>query len=449
MNDTIVAISTAVMNGAISIIRLSGNEAISITNSIFKGKNLNNVDSHTINYGYIIDGDNLIDEVLVTVMKAPKTYTMEDIVEINCHGGITTTNKVLELLIKKGARIAESGEFTKRAFLNGRIDLIQADSINNLIETKSEAARSIYMRGLSGKTSSLIRELRDELVTIIANIEVNIDYPEYTDVDEVTNDVLREKLVKFKNKLINIIKLSEDSKIITSGINIGIIGRPNVGKSSLLNALLEEDKAIVTDIPGTTRDIVEGSINLDGVILNIVDTAGIRETDDVVEKIGVSRSLDIIDKSDLVVLMLNNNDTLSEEDILLLDKTNEKKRIIIINKIDLDNVLDRSKINDYIEISAKDNIGIDNFKNKIKELFNLGEININNNEVLTSARSIGFLKKALDKINISIENIDNSLPIDIVEIEVKSAWEILGEIIGETYTEEFLDNLFSKFCLGK
>ena len=366
MDDTIVAISTALGEGAISIIRMSGNEAVTILKKVFKHKNLDSIKSHTIYYGYIVDGEDIIDEVLVSIMLKPKTYTREDVVEINAHGGITTTNKILEVLIKNGARLALAGEFTKRAFLNGRIDLIQADSINNLIETKSDAGRKVFINGLSGKTSSLIRSLRDELVTILGNIEVNIDYPEYTDIEKITNEKFKCSLNLFADKLKTIIKNSENGMVLTSSIKVGIIGRPNVGKSSLLNALLEEDKAIVTDIPGTTRDIVEGSINLDGIILNVIDTAGIRNTDDVVEKIGVSKSLSIIDNSDLIILILNNNDYIDKDDLELLDKTKDMKRIIVVNKIDLDNKLDKNMLDDYIEISVKEDIGIDLIKDKIK-----------------------------------------------------------------------------------
>ncbi len=449
MDDTIVAISTAVGDGAISIIRMSGNDSLSILKKIFICKDLDNINSHTIHYGYIKYNNEIIDEVLVSIMLKPRTYTKEDIVEINTHGGRATTNKVLEILIELGARLATPGEFTKRAFLNGRIDLIQADSINSLIEAQTDSARKVFINGLSGKTSSLIRSLRDELVTILANIEVNIDYPEYTDVLVVTNNFFKDMLNIFLNKLDNIIKRSEEGIIITTGIKVGIIGRPNVGKSSLLNTLLEEEKAIVTDIPGTTRDIVEGYINIDGINLNIIDTAGIRNTNDVVEKIGVSKSLSVIDSSDLIILILNNNEELTEEDFDLLNMTKNKKRIIIINKIDLDSKIDKKLISDYIEVSVKEDIGIDLIKDRIKLLFNLGEINLDNSNLLTNTRSIGCLKKAKNKIVEAIDNIDKDIPIDMVEFDVREAWEILGEIIGETYTDEFLDNLFSKFCLGK
>lgn len=450
MNDTIAAISTALGVGAISIIRVSGSESIEIVNKIFKGKDLTKVNSHTINYGHIIDNNEIIDEVLVSIMKAPKTFTTEDIVEINSHGGISTTNKILELVLNNGARLAEPGEFTKRAFLNGRIDLIEADGIMNLISSKTEKSRIISINQLSGKVSNNIKELRKKLIGIISNIEVNIDYPEYEDIEVLTNEKILPSLLDFKEKLFEIIKKSEEGKIINEGINVGIIGRPNVGKSSLLNNLLEEDKAIVTDIEGTTRDIVEGTINLNGIILNIIDTAGIRETENIVEKIGVEKSKNIINKSDLVILILNNNEELTKEDIELLDKIKSKKHIVLINKIDLKQKIDLSKIpNNYLKISVKDNIGIEELKKEIINLFNLGELETGDLSYLTDARSISLLKKSLNYIEESIKSINNNEPIEIVEFNIKDAWETLGEIIGETYKEELIDELFSRFCLGK
>lgn len=450
MNDTIAAISTALGVGAISIIRVSGPDSIQIVNNLFKGKDLTKVDTHTIHYGHIIDKDEIIDEVLVSVMKAPKTFTTEDIVEINSHGGISTTNKVLELLLTNGARLAEPGEFTKRAFLNGRIDLIEADGIMNIIASKTDKARQQSINQLSGKVSNRIKSLRDELIQIIANIEVNIDYPEYEDIEEVTTDKIKPSLLAFKQELANIIEKSVEGKIINQGINVGIFGRPNVGKSSLLNALLEEDKAIVTDIEGTTRDIVEGTINVNGVILNIIDTAGIRETDNVVEKIGVEKSKSIMDTCDLSILILNNNEPLTEEDTNLLNTLKDKKHIIIINKIDLENKLDVSQIPDnYLKISVAQDKGIEELKQKIIELFNLGEIETEDLTYLSDARSISLLNKALTFIEESLTSIDNEEPIEMAEMSIKEAWNTLGEIIGETYKEELLDELFSRFCLGK
>ena len=450
MDDTIAAISTALGVGAISIIRVSGNESIEIVKKIFKGKDLTKVPTHTINYGYIVDNNEIIDEVLVTIMLSPKTFTKENIVEINSHGGITTTNKILELLLTNGARLAEPGEFTKRAFLNGRIDLIEADGIMNLISAKSDKARELSINQLSGKVSNLIKDLRKDIVEIISNIEVNIDYPEYDDIEVLTNEKLSPKLLDIKDKLTNIIKKSEDTKIINQGIKIGIIGRPNVGKSSLLNNLLEEEKAIVTDIEGTTRDIVEGTINLNGILLNIIDTAGIRETDNIVEKIGVEKSKEIINNSDLIIMILNNNEELTKEDIELLNIIKNKKHIIISNKIDLDSKLDYSKLpKDIIKVSILKNKGIEELKQRIIKLFNLGVLETEDLTYLSDARSISLLKKSLSKINESINAINNNEPIDIVELYIKNAWEYLGEIIGETYTDELLDDLFSRFCLGK
>ena len=436
MEDTIVAISTSVGEGAISIIRLSGHDALNIASKVFT-KDLTKVESHTI------------DEVLVSVMKAPKTFTREDIVEINCHGGIAITNKVLEVLLENGARLAEPGEFTKRAFLNGRIDLLEAEATMDLISSKAESARKISINTLTGETSNLIKNLRSELVKIISNIEVNIDYPEYEDIEVLTNESILPDIKKFKEKLEEIIKKSEDSKVIKEGIRVGIIGRPNVGKSSLLNSLLEEEKAIVTDVPGTTRDIVEGSLIVSGIPLNIIDTAGIRKTEDTVEKIGVEKSLKIIDTSDLLIYILNNNEEITEEEKEILEKTKNKKRIIVVNKIDLKTKLNKKLLDSYIEISVKENIGIDKIKDEIKRLFNIGEISTNDMTYLSNARSIALLKKSLNNINDAINEINNNNPIDIVELSLKESWNNLGEVIGETYTDELLDELFSRFCLGK
>ena len=448
MNDTIAAISTTTGIGAISIIRLSGPESLEIASKVFT-KDLTKVETHTIHYGYIKNNNEKIDEVLVSVMKAPKTFTKEDIVEINCHGGIATTNKVLEILLNNGARLAEPGEFTKRAFLNGRIDLLEAEATMDLISSKSDKAGKMSLNTLTGETSNLIKDLRSDIVGIISNIEVNIDYPEYEDIEVLTNEKILPEIQKFKEKLEKIIKKSQDSKVIKEGIKVGIIGKPNVGKSSLLNSLLEEEKAIVTNVPGTTRDIVEGTIILDNVILNIIDTAGIRESDDIVEKIGIEKSLTIINEADLVIFILNNNEKITAEEKELLEKLKDKKKIIVINKIDLENKLDKSILDNYIEISAKENIGIEKIKDEIKRLFNLGELEASDLTYMSNARSISLLGKSLNNINDAISEINNNSPIDIVEFHLKDAWNNLGEIIGETYTDELLDELFSRFCLGK
>lgn len=448
MNDTIVAISTTTGVGAISIIRLSGPESLEIVSKVFT-KDLSKVPSHTIHYGHIKDKEEIIDEVLVSVMRSPKTFTREDIVEINCHGGVAPTNKVLEVLLKNGARLAQPGEFTKRAFLNGRIDLLEAEATMDLISSKTDKARKMSINTLTGETSNLIKDLRNDLVGIISNIEVNIDYPEYEDIEVLTNEKLLPSINSFKEKLENIIKKSEDSRVIKEGIKVGIIGRPNVGKSSLLNSLLEEEKAIVTDIPGTTRDIVEGTIVLGGIILNIIDTAGIRDTDDVVEKLGVEKSMSIIDTADLVIFILNNNEVLSEEEKELLKKLESVKKIIVVNKIDLANKLDKSTLGNYIEVSVKEKVGISKIKEEIIRLFNLGELETEDMTYLSNARSIALLNKAKDSIEEAANEIAMHSPIDIVEFSLKDAWNSLGEIIGETYTDELLDELFSRFCLGK
>lgn len=446
MEDTIAAISTALGVGAISIIRVSGSESINIVNKIFD-KDLTKAKSHTIHYGHIIEQNKIIDEVLISVMLAPKTFTKEDIIEINCHGGISTTNKVLELLLLNGARLAEPGEFTKRAFLNGRIDLTEAEGVMNLIEAKSDIGRQLSINQLTGSVSNLIDDLRSDLVNIISNIEVNIDYPEYDDIEILTNEKITPAIKKLLSKITNILNKSTDGKIITEGINIGIIGRPNVGKSSLLNALLEEQKAIVTDIEGTTRDIVEGKFILNGIVCNIIDTAGIRKTDNLVEQIGVTKSYEIIDSADLVIYLLNNNEPLTQEDKALLEKIQQKKHIIAVNKIDLSTNL-VIKDESVIKMSLKNNIGLNELKNSIIKLFNLEEITTNDPTYLTSARSIALLKQAKLMIEESLNKIPE-YPIDIIELDLKEAWSLLGEINGKTYKEELIDEMFSRFCLGK
>lgn len=448
MNDTIAAISTALGVGAISIIRVSGDKSIEIVNKIFD-KDLEKVKSHTIVYGHIVDNENIIDEVLVSVMRSPKTFTTEDVIEINCHGGIATTNKVLELLLKNGARMAEAGEFTKRAFLNGRIDLLEAEGVMDLIDSKTEASRKLAMSALSGNVSRMISDLRNQMIEIITNIEVNIDYPEYEDILVVTTDMINSSITSLEEKLIKILKEAENGKIIKNGINTLIIGRPNVGKSSLLNKLLNEEKAIVTDIEGTTRDIVEGNISLDGIELNIIDTAGIRKTDNIVEQIGVNRSLSLIDKADLIILVLNNNEKLTEDDYKLLDSTNDKKRIIFINKNDLSKNINLDIVDNVVYGSTMQIFGINALKDKIKELFNMEEIEKGDFNYLSNARHIATIHECISVVESIKEGLKNGLPIDMLEIDIKKIWELLGNLIGESYDEELLDNLFSRFCLGK
>lgn len=449
MEDTIAAISTTLGVGAISIIRVSGNESIAIVNNIFKGKNLTEVPSHTIHYGHIMDKESIIDEVLVTIMRAPKSFTMEDIVEINCHGGIATTNKILELLLLSGCRLAEPGEFTKRAFLNGRIDLLEAEGVMDVLNAKTEKSRALAVNQLSGKTSGMIEQLRQKIVEVLANIEVNIDYPEYQDIEQMTNQDLSNKLIGIEKDLETILKNSENGKLLKEGINVSIIGRPNVGKSSILNRLLEEDKAIVTDIEGTTRDIVEGTIQLDGLIINFIDTAGIRKTDDIVESIGVQKSMDLIDKSDLVLFVLNNNEILTQEDKAILEKLEEKNHIIVVNKMDLESKLELPNNQNVVYVSALEDKNIDKLKDKIKEIYQLEQIETADLTYLTNARSISLVKEAKQAIQDAKVGIIANIPIDMVEIDVKRAWDLLGEVIGKTYQEELINQLFSQFCLGK
>lgn len=450
MNDTICAISTALGVGAISIIRVSGDEAIDIVNKIFD-KDLTKKESHTINYGHIVYNGEIIDEVMVSIMKSPKTFTKEDIVEINSHGGVAVTNKVLEILLLEGARLAEPGEFTKRAFLNGRIDLVEAESIMDLIESKTETSRKLAISGMEGKVSKLVKNIIDNLVKVNANIEVNIDYPEYEDIEIVTKEKIEEMSKYINKELTKLLNESENGKLIKDGINTLILGRPNVGKSSILNKLIEEDKAIVTSVAGTTRDIVEGQIRVNGILLNIIDTAGVRETEDIVEKIGVEKSLSLVNDADLIILVFNNNEKLTDEDKKLLEYTKEKKRIIVINKIDLENNLDINNLKNerIVKVSALKDSGIENLKNEINDMFNLEEINLGDFTYLSNSRQISLVKKAVE-ISKNLEDaLNNDVPIDLLEIDIKAICEILGEIIGESYDDKLIDTLFSNFCLGK
>ena len=454
MNGTICAIATSQGVGAISIIRVSGEEAVDIVSKIFKGNNLKEVSSHTINYGKIVDkSGNIIDEVLVSVMLAPRTFTAEDTVEINTHGGIAPTNKVLELLLTSGCRLAERGEFTKRAFLNGRIDLLEAEAVMDMINAKTNTQRELAVNQITGKVSGLINELRDDMVQIISNINVNIDYPEYDDVEIMTDEVLIPKITKLKNKIVKILAESRNGRIIKDGIKTSIIGKPNVGKSSLLNALLEEDKAIVTDIAGTTRDIVEGQISINGILLNMIDTAGIRETDDKIEAIGVEKSIKMMNDSDLVLFVLNNNEPLTDDIKTLLSQLDGKNYIIIINKNDLERKLDLTGIDvdnsNIINMSILNNEGIDELKAKIIELFNISQIETTDPTYLSNARSISILESCLESIEEVEKGLGNNQPIDMIELDIKDIWEKLGTINGTTYEEELLDEMFSRFCLGK
>ena len=448
--DTIVAISTAIGVGAISIVRLSGKDAINIVDSIFS-RDLKNVESHKVVYGYIKDNEEVIDEVLVTVMKSPKTYTLEDIVEISCHGSIATTKKILELIMLKGARLAEKGEFTKRAYLNGRIDLIEAEGINELLNSDSELNRKISINKVSGKLSQLIKTFKDNLLNIISDIAVNIDYPEYTDIYVTTNENIKKEVDYIENSLKSILKNSVDGEIIKAGIKTAIIGRPNVGKSSILNSLLDDDKAIVTNIPGTTRDLVEGSVLIDGVTFNLIDTAGIRETEDIVEKYGVDKSLKQIEEADLVILVLNNNEILTNYDKDLIEKSNDKKRIVVINKTDLENKLDISNLDleNVIYLNTIEKEKIDILKDKIIELFNLGSLNSSDLMILTNARQINLVKESLAILQDVKQALNNNDPIDLIEFDLKNIYEKLSEMLGEGSKLDVIDRIFERFCVGK
>ncbi len=451
MEKTICAIATAPLKGAISIIRVSGKEAINIVNSIFLGPNLNKVKSHTIHYGYITYKEEKIDEVLVTVMKSPKTYTMEDTVEINTHGGIAPTNKVLEILLNSGCDLAEPGEFTKRAFLNGRIDLIKAEAISDLINSETEKARKLAMNQVTGTVTKRVENIRSKLISLMASIEVNIDYPEYDDAKEITYEILFPQLNKLKKELNKLIKESENSKIIKQGINVAIIGQPNVGKSSILNTLIEEEKAIVTNIPGTTRDIVEGKITLNGIMLNIIDTAGIRKTDDLVEKIGVNKSIEISQRADLIIYVIDKSVENLKDDINQLSQIGNKNTIVFINKSDIKTNFNKDALKNY-EVAEGNTItenGLQTLKNKIIEMFNLDYIESIDYTFLSSAKQMSLAKKARNSINNALISLKEGILIDLITIDLKESYNFLGEIIGKKYKDDLLDELFSKFCLGK
>ena len=436
--------------GAINIIRMSGKESFNILSEVFSNQKIKNCKSHTIHYGYIVDNNEKIDEVLVSVMFAPKTYTLEDIVEINCHGGYAVTNKILEILLLHGARLAEPGEFTKRAFLNGRINLLEAESVEDLLESQTDNQSILAMNHLTGKTTELITSLREKLVGLLSNIEVNIDYPEYVDELQITKENLTPILTEVKNELEQIIKESKNGELIKKGINVAIIGKPNVGKSSLLNALLEEDKAIVTNISGTTRDSIEGSLIHKGILLNLIDTAGIRDTSDVVEKIGVEKSKEIMKSADITILVLNNNEKITSAEEELLKQLETKNNLVFINKTDLETKLEpiKTKLPIILGSTIKKE-GIEELKDQIINNFGLENLESKKLNYLSNTRQITLAKEALNNINNVIKDNEANIPIDMLTIELKSAWENLGKIIGEYYEDELIDNIFKRFCLGK
>lgn len=441
--DIIVAIATSRLEAAISMIRVSGPDCIAFVQKFFTGKIIEKP-SHTINYGYIIDDGKRIDEVLVNIYRGTRTFTGEEMVEINCHGGVYITSRVLEVCIKNGARMAERGEFSKRAFLNGRIDLSQAEAISDIITAKNSYATDLALKGISGSISGFIEDLKEDLIQIITQIEVNIDYPEYDDVEELTASSLLPRSANLLTKMNKILDDSKNIKLVKEGIKTVIIGRPNVGKSSLLNALLREDKAIVTNIAGTTRDIVEGSISIDGVVLNMIDTAGIRETDDIIESMGVEKSKELIHQADLVLLVIDGSQSLSSEDMQLLELTEDATRIIVLNKAD-----QGTKVYlDGIVISAKDN-QISTLTEEIKKMFELGKIIDNNDHILTNARQTMLLQRASQALKQAVEAMEMMIPTDLIVTDLYECWNNLKEILGEKAKEDLLDELFKRFCIGK
>ncbi len=454
--DTIAAISTPIGEGGIAIIRISGKEAIAIADLIYKGKEkLENVKSHTINYGFITDIDkNIIDEVLVVVMRAPKSFTKEDIVEVNCHGGIVVANKILNTIIENGARIAEPGEFTKRAFLNGRIDLSQAEAIIDLIRSKTDRAMEVALRQVEGKLSNKIKEIRKVVLEVLAFIEVNIDYPEH-DIDDITYDYLFKKMSYIKDETQFLLKQAKEGKIYREGISTAIIGRPNVGKSSLLNTMIRETKAIVTDVPGTTRDIIEEYINIKGIPLKLIDTAGIRKTDNIVENLGVEKSKKVLKEADLILLMFNNNELLTDEDFDIIEIVKENKVIVVINKTDLPKKIDENLIKkkltnaELLYTSLLNEEGIEDLKIAIYELFLEGNLKSDDLTYVSNSRHIDLLRKANNNIIDAITSIENIIPIDIIAIDINNAYELLGEIIGESIEEDLVNQIFLNFCIGK
>ncbi|CAM2789694.1 tRNA uridine-5-carboxymethylaminomethyl(34) synthesis GTPase MnmE [Streptococcus mutans] len=449
--DTITAIATPLGEGAIGIVRISGSKALAIIKKIFKGKNLDDVPSHTINYGHIVENGAIIDEVMVSVMRAPKTFTREDVIEINTHGGVAVTNEILQLVLRSGARMADPGEFTKRAFLNGRVDLAQAEAVMDLIRAKTDKAMAVAVQQLDGSLSNLINNTRQEILNTLAQVEVNIDYPEYDDVEEMTTALMREKTQEFETLLTNLLKTARRGKILREGLSTAIIGRPNVGKSSLLNNLLREEKAIVTDIEGTTRDVIEEYVNIKGVPLKLIDTAGIRETDDLVEKIGVERSKKALEEADLVLLVLNSAEKLTDQDRTLLEISQNSNRLILLNKTDLPEQIETDQLpEDCIKISVIKNQNIDVIEERINKLFfDNASIVEKDATYLSNARHISLIEKALKSLQAVNDGLELGMPVDLLQVDMTRTWEILGEITGDAAPDELITQLFSQFCLGK
>lgn len=455
--DTIAAVSTAIGEGGIAIIRVSGPESIAETNLIFRGRiPLTDADSHTVHYGYIVDPANgeRMEEVLVTVMKGPRSFTTEDVVEISTHGGVISVRRVMDLLLQQNIRLAEPGEFTKRAFLNGRIDLTQAEAVIDLIRSKSDRAFSVALKQVGGSLSQRIHQLRQNLLETLAHIEVNIDYPEH-DVESVTAELIKRKSTEVMEEITRLLRTASQGKILREGITTAIVGRPNVGKSSLMNALAHENKAIVTDIPGTTRDVIEEYVTINNIPLKLLDTAGIRETIDVVEKIGVERSKAAVGEADLILLVLNAGEPLHEDELALMEQIKGRQCICIMNKMDLPRQLDKAVLLRYFEessivpMSVLEEEGLDKLEDAISTLFFGGKLESGDLTYVSNVRHIALLKKAHQSLQDAYDAADQLIPVDMIQIDVRLAWEQLGEIVGDTAADSLLDQIFSQFCLGK
>ncbi|BAG09042.1 tRNA uridine-5-carboxymethylaminomethyl(34) synthesis GTPase MnmE [Finegoldia magna] len=452
MDDCIAAISSATGEAGIGIVRMTGEGCADVLDSVFKRAN-DKADfiNRKMTYGHIVDDNEIVDEVLVCYMKAPHTYTREDVVEIYTHGGVVAVRKVLEVLLNNGARLAEAGEFTKRAFLNGRIDLSQAEAIIDMIKAKTDKAYSVSMKQLEGSVNRNIKQLRDKLLDMLSHVEYSINFTEDMQ-DELDNTPVLNEGKEVLDKLKKLSESANRGRIIRDGINTTIIGKPNVGKSSLLNALLKENRAIVTDIPGTTRDVIEEYIDLDGISLKINDTAGIRDTEDIVEKIGVEKSVSFISDSDLIIAIFDSSREFDDEDRKILDLIRDKKSIVLLNKIDLDGEFDVDENLEGIEVihtSIKNNEGIEDLENKIIEMFNDGYIEANNDNIITNIRHRDIINKAIKSLESSLHDMEAGVPIDCFEVDLRNAWEILGEITGETVDDDVLNKIFSDFCIGK
>lgn len=457
IDDTIAAIATAPGEGGIGIIRISGEKSLEVAQSIFKsksGKMIKDYNARTLIYGTIVDGEKVIDEVLVAYMKGPNSYTAEDVIEINCHGGFISVKKILELILSKDVRLAEAGEFTKRAFLNGRIDLSQAEAIIDVIKSKTDMAHEVAQSQLEGSLAKKIKDLRMNVTEVLAHLTVSIDFSE-EDVEEITYQTLETKSFELRNEIKKLYDTAESGKILRDGLKTVIVGKPNVGKSSLLNSILGENRAIVTDIAGTTRDVIEEFVNIKGIPLKIVDTAGIRETDDIVEKIGVEKSRESFSTADLVIMVLDASRKLAEEDIEILESLENKKTIVLLNKIDLKPEIEIEKIKEYvneediIEISALKHQGIEELHDKIEAMVYQGSVKNSSNLMITNSRHKDALFKAYEAINDAISAIEQRMPYDFIEVDFKNIWDYLGYINGDTVREDLLDTIFANFCIGK